>query len=95
MPLGLIINEVIVNSLKYAFNDNDEAVINLQIKQLDGITFEMLIGDNGVGISSHKKTSGLGSKLINIFTKQLNGSLEVLEDSGTTYKIVFEKIDPQ
>lgn len=95
VPLGLIINEVIVNSLKYAFNDNDEAVINLQIKQLNDKTFEMLIGDNGVGISSHKKTSGLGSKLINIFTKQLNGSLEVLEDSGTTYKIVFEKIDPQ
>ena len=95
VPLGLIINEVIVYSLKYAFNDNDEAVINLQIKQLNDTTFEMLIGDNGVGISSHKKTSGLGSKLINIFTKQLNGSLEVLEDSGTTYKIVFEKIDPQ
>ncbi len=95
VPLGLIINEVIVNSLKYAFNDNNEAVINLQIKQLNDKTFEMLIGDNGVGISSHKKTSGLGSKLINIFTKQLNGSLEVLEDSGTTYKIVFEKIDPQ
>lgn len=95
VPLGLIINEVIVNSLKYAFNDNDEAIINLQIKQLNDTTFEMLIGDNGVGMSSHKKTSGLGSKLINIFTKQLNGSLEVLEDSGTTYKIVFEKIDPQ
>ena len=95
VPLGLIINEIVVNSLKYAFNNTDDAVINLQIKQLNDRAFEMQIGDNGVGISSHKKTPGLGSKLINIFTKQLNGTLEIIEDSGTTYKIIFEKIDPE
>ena len=95
VPLGLIINEVIINSLKYAFKNIDEGVISLEIKQLNKTTFEMLIGDNGIGFKSYQKTSGLGTKLINIFTKQLNGSLEKIEDSGTTYKIIFEKIDPE
>ena len=95
VPLGLIINEIIVNSLKYAFNNSNEGVINLQIKQLDKRIFEMLIGDNGVGFKSYKNTSGFGSKLITIFTKQLNGVIELIEGSGTTYKIIFEKIDPE
>lgn len=95
VPLGLIINEIIVNSLKYAFVNKAAGTINLQIKKLENSTFEMCIGDNGIGIKNYKSQSGLGSKLINIFTKQLNGSLEILEDEGTTYKIAFEQIDPQ
>lgn len=95
VPLGLIINEIIINSLKYAFLTTDEGRINLQIEQFENGTFEMFIGDNGVGLQSHQRTSGLGSKLINIFTKQLNGELEILEVPGTTYKIVFESIDPK
>jgi two-component sensor histidine kinase/Tfp pilus assembly protein PilF len=93
VPLGLIINEIVVNSLKYAFCDSGDGIINLQIKQLNNTTFEMLIGDNGVGLKSYKNTSGLGSKLISIFTKQLNGTLEIMKVPGTTYKIIFEKID--
>lgn len=94
VPLGLIINEIIVNSLKYGFNNVDEGTITLQIKKVDAKTFEMIIGDDGIGLRSYNNTSGLGSKLIRIFTKQLNGTLELLEASGTIYKIIFERVDP-
>lgn len=94
VPLGLIINEIIINSLKYAFTNRKEGLITLQIKKVDSKRFEMLIGDDGIGLMNRQQVTGLGTKLIKIFTKQLNGKLEVLDKPGTVYRIVFEKIDP-
>jgi len=93
VPLGLIINEIITNALKYAFIDKKEGEITVHIKSLDNIKYEMIIGDNGVGLKDEKKSTGIGTKLIQIFTKQLNGELEHLEQPGTLYKLIFEKID--
>ncbi len=90
-PLGLIVNELITNSLKYAFVNKNKGLITVQIKQLDNQTFEMLIGDDGVGFDSKAKPSGLGTKLIGVFIKQLNGSITLLNQSGTAYKIIFQK----
>ncbi|MGB0896580.1 MAG: tetratricopeptide repeat-containing sensor histidine kinase [Flavobacteriaceae bacterium] len=95
VPLGLIINEIIVNSLKYAFVNQDTGIIHLQIHKREDQLFEMVIRDNGIGIHSYENSPGLGSKLINIFTKQLNGKIDIIDDKGTTYKINFEQIDPQ
>lgn len=95
VPLGLIINEIIVNALKYAFINRREGQIILHIKELTHSSFEMLIGDNGVGLKGDKQRSGFGVKLINIFAKQLNGTLEYVQGPGTMYKIVFERIDPK
>jgi len=90
-PLGLIVNELITNSLKYAFVGKDRGQIMMQIKELDSNTFEMYIGDDGIGIDHQNKIPGLGTKLVNIFIKQLNGTIELLEKSGTVYRIVFQK----
>jgi len=93
VPLGLIINEMITNSLKYAFKDRDKGTITVHLKQLDAKLQELIIGDNGVGYAPEKKHEGLGTKLIQIFVKQLNGTMTKLDHSGTFYKLVFEKID--
>jgi len=93
VPLGLIINEMITNSLKYAFKDRDKGTITVHLKQLDAKLQELIIGDNGEGYVPEKKTEGLGTKLIQIFTKQLNGTMIKLDHSGTFYKLVFEKND--
>jgi len=90
-PLGLIVNELITNSLKYAFENKNNGLITVQIKQLDGQSFEMLIGDDGVGFNPKEKPSGLGTKLIGIFIKQLNGTITLLNQPGTVYKIIFKK----
>jgi len=93
VPLGLIINEMITNSLKYAFKDRDKGTITVHLKQLDAKLLELLIGDDGVGYVPEKKSEGLGTKLIQIFTKQLNGTMTKIDHSGTFYKLVFEKND--
>ena len=93
VPLGLIINEMITNSLKHGFKDRDEGVISVYIKQLDGVQYEMIIGDDGSGIEKGKKSTGIGVKLIEIFTKQLNGTLQQLEQPGAVFKLIFDRID--
>jgi len=93
VPLGLIINEIITNSLKHGFKNKSEGKIFVSIKHIDELRYEMIIGDNGEGVEKTQESSGVGVKLIQIFTKQLNGILEQLPASGVVFKLVFEKID--
>ena len=93
VPLGLVINEIITNSLKYAFVNNDDRIIKISLKQLSNNRYEMIIGDNGIGKSDNKKDNGLGTKLIGIFVKQMNGTIEQLAEKGVVYKLIFENID--
>jgi len=93
IPLGLMINELITNSLKYAFVNQEDGKLFLHIRYLENNNYEMIIGDDGVGLSESVSFSGLGSKLIKIFVRQLEGSMEQLDKKGTVFKIVFKKID--
>jgi len=93
VPLGLIINEMISNALKYAFKGKNEGVITINIMLLKKDSFEMIIGDDGIGLKGEEESKGIGTKLIQIFTQQLNGTLERLEQPGTVFKLVFERID--
>jgi len=93
IPLGLIINEIIANALKYAFENKKEGSVFVYIKPLGYRSYEMIIGDDGLGIKKDVESIGLGIKLIKMFTKQLNGSLEKLNQPGAVFKLVFEKID--
>ena len=92
IPLGLIINEIITNSLKYAFNETENGLISIKVSLINQNMYELLIADNGVGHKS-TETEGLGSKLIKLFTKQLKGSVEKINQKGTAYRICFENID--
>ena len=91
-PLGLLLIEIITNSLKYAFSTKKEGMIMVSLKELNG-KYELKIGDNGIGFIAKKEEEGLGAKLIQIFSKQLNGTIEKLNSEGTGYRLVFEKID--
>jgi len=93
VPLGLIINEMISNALKYAFKNKNEGKITVRIKLLKNKTYEMIIGDDGIGLKQENKPEGMGTKLIQIFTKQLNGTLVQLDKPGTIFKLIFERID--
>lgn len=95
IPLGLLINEVISNSLKYAFNDREDGKIIFKLKK-DGEYFILLIGDDGIGIPKEKfenNTETLGMELIKILTEQLNGTIELMGVKGTVYRIRFMSID--
>lgn len=94
-PLGLIINEVVTNSLKYAFQDNS-GCITINLKKLEYPNFLLEIGDNGVGYTDtkiQKNAKSLGLSLIQKLTLQLKGA--VVKDNskkGTHYIINFQEI---
>jgi len=96
MPLGLIINEIISNSLKHAFNNQNEGIIKVSLEMTENEQFELIIGDNGVGMKESTdgtESSTLGSELIEMFTEQLEGKLVLIDGPGTTFKITFKNID--
>lgn len=96
IPLGLLINETITNSLKYGFEDkNDGRIeIGLQKEENSDEDYILTISDNGIGFSDEvnsKSSKSLGLKLIHNLARQLRGSA-VKNDSieGTAYKIKFK-----
>ncbi len=79
IPLGLLINEVVTNSLKYAFPDNKKGEIYVGISASSRDYFELKIGDNGVGYDHEKSfdsSNSLGFQLILSLSEQLNGTIK-------------------
>jgi len=93
IPLSLLLNEIITNSLKYAFPD-DEGIISIKVSTEDYSCFTMEIGDNGIGYDkSLNDNSSLGLKLISNLSRQLKGTIEKDNSlEGTNYKISFCEI---
>lgn len=90
IPLGLIINELVNNSLKHAFNTKDDGKLHVQMKQsVDQL--EVIVKDDGDGFSSNNSKNSIGLQLVQILTKQLKGTFELHHQTGTTAKLVFPK----
>ncbi len=88
--LGLIINELITNSFKYAFNDGEDGLIEVELTESQD-RFEMNYADNGKGFPENfefSKSSGFGFRLINILLKQLNAQMS---QHKTVFSIVIAK----
>lgn len=96
IPLGLLINETITNSLKYGFlgRDKGQIEIALQKEEDEQTDFMLIISDNGVGFPdevNQNKSKSLGLKLIHNLARQLQGSAVRDETKkGTTYNIKFK-----
>jgi two-component sensor histidine kinase len=90
IPCGLIINEVMSNSLKYAFPGERHGTINVSITARDEM-LEMLLADDGVGLPEDlipAETRSLGIRLIyTLAEQQLGGKVELKRDNGTQYRI--------
>jgi two-component sensor histidine kinase/CHASE1-domain containing sensor protein len=96
IPLGLLINEVITNSLKYGFKNQKQSVLYIKIIPETYPKFKLLIGDYGQGFSeeiNYRTTKSLGLKLIHQLTRQLLGSVERNNNKkGVHYAINFKEI---
>lgn len=93
VPLALIFNELITNSLKHAFLDVDEGRISIEIKLDEEDCFSLDYFDSGKWKAKVKPTS-FGLELIETFTEQLDGSLiRVSDDKGTLFKFKLKNID--
>ncbi|MGD0341972.1 MAG: histidine kinase dimerization/phosphoacceptor domain -containing protein [Bacteroidales bacterium] len=93
ISLGLITNELVSNSFKYAFSDRTKCKIEVSLKKYDGKNLVLSIKDNGKGLPpelDYKKTKSLGLQLVCLLADQIQGRLEVKSsDNGTTFSIIF------
>lgn len=92
--LGLIFNELISNSFKHAFANENEGTIKITIVKSFDKEFKITYSDNGIGLPTDKKTfhKSLGLELIELGTKQLNGKLvRKNTKNGLDYQIIFNE----
>jgi two-component system, sensor histidine kinase PdtaS len=88
VPLGLIVNELLTNTLKYAFPEGQPGKVQIKLqKQKDGV-LQLEVSDNGVGKSGITHGTGFGGQLVSLLTQQLSGTMKEVVKDGT--KIYFE-----
>jgi PAS domain S-box-containing protein len=95
IPCGLIINELVTNCLKHAFPGNRTGEIVVSMRQTADGRYVLAVGDNGVGFpedTDFRKTGSLGLKLVNSLTSQLDGTIELARNGGTTFTIRFAEL---
>ena len=93
VPLGLILNEAITNSLKYAFSPNQKGIISISLQQNGGNQVTLHVADNGKGFPSNlnfTSNKSLGIQLINLFSEQLEGELQFESKEGAHVKLIFK-----
>ncbi len=94
VPCGLILNELVSNSLKHAFPDDRQGEIYIELRADDG-QLTLMVSDNGVGFpegSGFRNTETLGLQLVNMLVDQLEGTIELDRRGGTTFKITFARV---
>ena len=88
--LGLLINEVLTNSYKHAFNGRNNGEIKIDLTSSTNAD-ELIIEDNGSGFNPAKSKTGLGSVLLETLIEQLDGTMELKSENGTSYKFLFNR----
>jgi two-component sensor histidine kinase len=94
IPLGLIFNEVVSNSLKHAFLPKQDGKIFIQLKRGSDDQYTLQMGDNGVGIKDSgdwENPTTLGVDLIKTLVDQIDGTIEKVDGPGTVYEIRFSQ----
>jgi len=93
VPLGLVINEIVTNSVKHAFPGSRKGNVYIRLEKKQNREIELTVGDDGVGLPSEIdvfESSSFGLQIIaSLVTMQLGGSLGVERSHGTRYLIVF------
>lgn len=90
VSVGLILNEAITNSIKYAFPDNQKGVIVIVMKPLENSKVKLQIKDNGIGFPENFNTSStLGINLISGLAQQLDGEASFFNDYGAVIDVEF------
>jgi len=93
-PLGLLINEVVSNSIKYAFKGVEDKRIYLHFSQT-GNKYKLKIGDKGIGMdknSNNLNSNSIGLELIDSLSEQLGGKLVRTVKDGTYYSLTFKTL---
>ena len=96
IPCGLILNELISNSLKHAFSGGREGAISITLKKLDDHRVELAVADDGIGFPADfrwENSSSLGLQVVRTLIKQLRGDLTVSGDAGASFRFTWKLSD--
>jgi len=92
IPCGLLMNEIVTNALKHAFEGRKSGKIVISLKK-EGDVIQLVISDNGVGLPDNfeeMKVKSLGMTLIYTLASQLNADMNIESGEGTVYRLTFE-----
>ncbi|WP_372905505.1 PAS domain S-box protein [Rhodohalobacter sp.] len=93
MPVGLLVNEILINGFKHAFKGKEKGQISVELFE-EECCIHLNISDNGIGFdSSGEESNTLGTTLIKTFAGQLEAEMEMDSSEGTSYRIKFERSD--
>lgn len=89
-PIGIIVNELITNAMKYAFSSMDKGQIGISLKLKDN-NAELIVEDNGAGMpeSVDIRNAGFGLRLVSILTEQIHGTVRIERNNGTRFILEF------
>ncbi len=92
VPLALIVNELVTNSIKYAFTNTVNGLIKVTLlkNQIEN-NWVLMVSDNGKGMPQEfeRRKDSLGLKLVTIMTKQIKGIIDIKNDNGAVFNIIF------
>jgi two-component sensor histidine kinase len=94
IPCGLIVNELVSNSLKYAFPLGYKGELYIELHSVSENEFRLIVSDTGIGLPKDfdfQNTKSLGLQLVNSLIEQLNGSIFLNHNRGTRFEIHFFK----
>ena len=93
IPIGLIVNELVTNALKYAFPSETKGTVMVTLKRVPG-ELRLTVADDGKGVDPRRADSGLGGRLVEGFAQQLGGQVERESGSqGTTVRLILPRED--
>ena len=92
IPCGLIINELLTNSLKYAFRGKSSGTVGISLHLSPDHRFTLMVSDDGVGLPENfdiNSTATLGMQLVHVLVRQLGGTVAITSQNGTIFIITF------
>jgi PAS domain S-box-containing protein len=97
IPCGLMVNELVSNSLRHAFPEGMDGSIEIMVIKKDGDRYTLVVSDTGIGLPATlniHNASTLGMQIVTALSEQINGKIEVLRDKGAEFRITFEEKMP-
>jgi PAS domain S-box-containing protein len=96
LPVGIIINELVTNSLKYSFPDREEGTVSVCLSETEEGYLMIEVSDNGVGMPDaimSREEYGFGLTLVKGYVRQFAGEMDISNRGGTTVRVLLEMED--
>ncbi|MBK5255608.1 MAG: sensor histidine kinase [Vicinamibacteria bacterium] len=98
IPCGLIVNELLSNSLKHGFPAGRSGEIHIELHRIGDEGLRLRVSDNGIGLPPDfeaKRKASLGLQIVSDLARQLNGGLVIHPGTGASFEMTFVRVDTQ